>query len=455
MIAVHGARCLRLLVLWLLALLLLNLVPVHGLTPSAIAGIGLNLDKELHLLRDGGYVPIHISGARYRFSVFTFEDPDDTGLGNAFATIISHDLLANNKVSSVGVLRYMGKLGKASDEQQLRYFDKVEQLIESQGVQIAVWGMIQRTDKGIRVDSYVQLSPSIMQKAFNFSFQPSRGMRDALIHRIGPDRMLVQRKEFTYEEMESLVAVARGLGELRAAPYDNAPIAAVLPIDKVYYLIKKHDNWVKISIQDGKLDWLRNLILSVWDVNFWNRKSGWLRTDNFCPSTCASLLDVSQFASELMAYVEHKHRIPNHSSSLADDAKAFIDQLLAIDALDHASYERAMNILLPWCDPQSSVPSPGGAATCNLRALVQIVWVFRASVASDRYFFTGPWDTIRKVTEQLAKDSLSDPRHVPTLSNLAILFGWLSRYHDGLYTDNERAELASQLAESARASMNE
>jgi len=421
MIAAHGARCPRLLILWLLALLLLGSVPVHGLTPSILAGEKLDLEEELRLLRDGGSVPTRISGARYRFSVFTFEDPDGTGLGNAFATIISHDLLANGKVSSLGVLRYLGELGKANDERQLRYFDKVEPLIESQGVQVAVWGMIRRTDKGIRVDSYVQLSPSVMQKAFSFSFQPPRGMRSApLVHRVGPDRLLTQRREFTFEEAQGLAAVAQDLNRLRTAPNDNAPTAAVLPLGKVYSLIEQRNNWVKISIQNGK--------------------SGWLRTSGFCPGACAPLLDVSQFASELMAYVEHKRRIPNRSSSLADDAKAFIDQLLAIDALNHAPYKKAIHILEPWCDSQSAVPSPGGAATCNLRALVQIVGPIRSAAARGRYRPLKR-ERISKVTERLAKDSLSDPRHVPTLSNLAILFSWLG--------DRERAKLASQLAETA------
>ena len=135
-----GCRRFSLLAVWLFTLLFIGWSPFDGFVPSARAGMPLDMERELSLLRDG-QVKIHISGARYRYAVFTYEDPDQTGLGNALATIISHDLLVNGKVSSLGVLRYLGDLGKSSDEKQLRYFEKVEPLIESQGVQVAVWGV--------------------------------------------------------------------------------------------------------------------------------------------------------------------------------------------------------------------------------------------------------------------------------------------------------------------------
>ncbi|MDP1896697.1 MAG: hypothetical protein Q8K43_02300, partial [Sulfurimicrobium sp.] len=48
---------------------------------------------------------------------------------------------------------------------------------------------------------------------------------------------------------------------------------------------------------------------------------------------------------------------------------------------------------------------------------------------------------VRSVADELATVSMSDPRHVPTLKNLAILFGILG--------DAERAQLANRLAEEA------
>jgi len=421
-----GRRRFSLLVIWLFTLLFIGWSPVDGFVPSARAGMPLDLERELSLLRDG-QVKIHISGARYRYAVFTYEDPDQTGLGNALATIISHDLLVNGKVSSLGVLRYLGDLGKSSDERQLRYFEKVEPLIESQGVQVAVWGVIRRTEGGVRIDSYVQLSPSVMQKTFSFTFRPREMGGAPLVHRVGPDRLQIQRRSFTDSEVQRLLNVAANLDSLRSAPRDNAPISSPLPLGKVHYLVERRGDWVKVAIQGGK--------------------SGWLRTKGFCTDVCASLLDVSQFAADLMAYDEHEYRIPARRSSLADDARVFIDQLLAVDALNRASpidaEQVALAILKPWCDPQSGVPSPGGGATCNLRALIQIVGPGKkaAALGDSRALER---ERIGAIVSQLARDSLADPRHLPTLSNLSVLFGWLG--------DSERASLASQLAQSARQS---
>jgi len=419
-----GRRRFSLLAIWLFALLFIGWAPVDGFAPSAHAGMPLDLERELSLLRDG-QVKIHISGARYRYAVFTFEDPDQTGLGNALATILSHDLLVNGKVSSLGVLRYLGDLAKSSDEKLLRYFEKVEPLIESQGVQVAVWGVIRRTEGGVRIDSYVQLSPAVMQKTFSFTFRPREMGGAPLVHRVGPDRLLAQRRSFTDSEAQSLLRVAENLDRLRTAPRDNAPVASTLPLGTVHYLVQRQGDWVKVAIQGGK--------------------SGWLRTKGFCADVCAPLLDVSRFATELMAYDEYEYRIPARSPSLTDDAKVFIDQLIAMDALNRASpisaEQEALAILKPWYDPQSGVPSPGGGATCNLRALVQIVGPSKkaAALGDNRPLER---ERIGAIASQLARDSLADPRHLPTLSNLSVLFGWLG--------DSERASLASQLAQSAR-----
>ena len=173
MMATAGRRMVR---IWLVALLAAGVVPVNKLTRTASAGMMLDIDKELSLLRDGR-AQVHIGKARYRFAVFTFDDPDGTGLGNAVAGILSHDLLMKSKVSSIGVLRYVGGLGKASDEKQLRYFDKVEPLIESQGVQVAIWGTIRRSGEKAQIDSFTQLSPSVVRSAFSYSYRlpPSMG----------------------------------------------------------------------------------------------------------------------------------------------------------------------------------------------------------------------------------------------------------------------------------------
>jgi hypothetical protein len=338
----------------------------------------------------------------------------------------------NSKVSSVGVLRYVGDLSKASGDRQLRYFDKVEPLIESQGVQVAIWGTIRRSGDRVRIDSFMQLSPSVMGTAFSYSFQMPPAMGSGrLVHRIGPDRMLAQRLELSVEQAGNLASLAADLDRLRAAPKDSSPIAGQLPLGSVYYLKQRQGVWVQVGTQSGQ--------------------GGWLRSTGFCTGPCAPLLSVSRFATELMAY-DDRGDIPDYGARLAPDAKAFSDQLMAVAVLngapDQYAEQEALYRLDPWCPAQIEVtgdkhaPPPGGAAICNLRAIIRVVgfsrktaWQFQEGLPTE--------NVVSSVVAELALVSMSDPRHVPTLKNLATLFSYLG--------DTERAGLASRLAEDAGA----
>lgn len=412
------------LAVWLLALL----VMLGGISPGAFAGMPLDIEKELQLLRDG-QARLHLGGSRYRFAVFTFEDPDGTGLGNALATLLANDLLMNGKVDSRGILRYVGDLGSASGERQLRYFDKIEPLIESQGVQVAVWGVIRRTESGVMIDSYTQLSPAAMREAFSYTFRLPREMERApLVHRIGPSRLLTQRLTLAAAQAEALAGIAARLDELRAAPSDSAPVVARLPLGRVHYLLEKQGDWARVGIEGGG--------------------EGWQRASGTCVGACAPLLAVSRFASGLMSY-DDRGWLPERNSALADDAKAFIDQLQVVEILNRASPDRAeaeaLRILDPWCPAASAsdseaAPPPGGAALCNLRALARLVIPSREAAARHLPL---EQKQLRAVAQQLALASQSDPRHVPTLKNLATLFRLLS--------DTNRAKLAGRLADEAAA----
>ena len=404
------------------------------LSGTASAGMQLDIDKELGLLRDGR-PQVHIQNARYRFAVFTFDDPDGTGLGNAVARILSHDLLMNSKVSSIGVLRYVGNLSQPSGEKQLRYFDKVEPLIESQGVQVAIWGAIRRSGDGIRIDSFTQLSPSIMGSAFSFSFRMPREMGGGrLVHRIGPDRMLTQRLQLSAEQAKDLARVAGELDRLRTAPKDNAPFAGDLPLGSVYYLLQRQGEWVQVGMQSGR--------------------RGWLRSTGLCTGTCQPLLSVARFASELMAY-DDRSQMPTRGGALAPDTQAFLDQLWAIQILNgtpaHIGEQEALEVLRPWCPTKEearsdeAVSPPGGAATCNLRAITKLIGMGKR-LAKPKSEETLDLKQVRLAADDLAIASMSDPRHVATLENLATLYNLLG--------DTERSELARTLAKKAASDRN-
>ena len=428
MMATTRRRTVRIWLVALVALLAAGVVPVSKLTRTASAGMMLDIDKELSLLRDGR-AQVHIGKARYRFAVFTFDDPDGTGLGNAVAGILSHDLLMKSKVSSIGVLRYVGGLGKASDEKQLRYFDKVEPLIESQGVQVAIWGTIRRSGEKVQIDSFTQLSPSVVRSAFSYSYRlpPSMG-GGRLVHRIAPDRMLAQRLTLSSEQAHSLGSVAESLDRMRAGPKDSMRFVGQLPLGSVYYLEQRKGDWVKVGMQSGQ--------------------GGWLRASGLCTGPCAPLLAVSQFASGLMAY-DDRGDLPE-ANGLAPDALAFIDQLWAVEVLNrtpaNVAEGEAMYRLKRWCPAGGAAEgnedlSPGGAATCNLRALVRLVAPLRLAAKQSSSGAPLSMDLVRSVADELARASMSDPRYVPTLQNLATLFRVLG--------DGEREKLASTLANDA------
>ena len=400
------------------------------LSATASAGMQLDIDKELGLLRDGR-PQVHIKNARYRFAVFTFDDPDGTGLGNAVARILSHDLLMNSKVSSVGVLRYVGDLSQPSGEKQLRYFDKVEPLIESQGVQVAIWGAIRRSGDGIRIDSFTQLSPSVMGSALSFSFRIPREMGDGrLVHRIGPDRMLTQRLQLSAEQAQDLARVAGELDRLRTAPKASASFAGDLPLGSVYYLLQRQGEWVQVGMPSGR--------------------RGWLRSTGLCTGSCQPLLSVAGFASELMAY-DDRSQMPTRGAALAPDTQVFLDQLWAIQLLNgtpaHIGEQEVLDVLRPWCPAnegvrsEESVSPPGGAATCNLRAITKLISMGKRLAQHKSEEKLDPKKPIRSAADDLAIASMSDPRHVSTLENLATLFNLLG--------DTERSELARTLAKEA------
>jgi hypothetical protein len=76
----------------------------------------------------------------------------------------------------------------------------------------------------------------------------------------------------------------------------------------------------------------------------------------------------------------------------------------------------------------------------HLRAIARLVSLSRKAAKQLQYDLPAEI-VVRSVVDELATASMSDPRHVPTLKNLATLFNFLG--------DAERSKLASRLAEEA------
>lgn len=84
---------------------------------------------------------------------------------------------------------------------------------------------------------------------------------------------------------------------------------------------------------------------------------------------------------------------------------------------------------------------PGGAATCNLRAITKLIGMGKRLAERKSDETLDPKKQVRLAADDLAVVSMSDPRHVSTLENLATLFNVLG--------DTERSALASKLAKEA------
>jgi hypothetical protein len=406
------------------------LLVMATLAPSqALGGEQIRIDEELRLLKQGK-IRQRIPYARFRVAVFTFEDPDGTGLGDALARILSHDILVRSKVSSIGVLRYVGGLlAKAPDDPS--YYDKVEKLTEAQQVTIAVWGAVHRQGKRIVIDSYAQIPPTTLRKDFSWSIKLPQAMGGGtLAAQLNPDRIWVQRHELAASEIEVLLTSAARVNQLRNRPGDRERVIAELPMDSVYFLEARQGDWIKLNAGAGR--------------------TGWVRVAGHCAGACMPLLDSARFVSGLLAFVQ-SNSTPEVAETLGLDAHAVHDQLAVLSVMDwerpDISEREALSLVNRWLVRPAGdfvgVP-PGGAAFENLRALIKIVGALkREGMGRGRPFDQRqlPRGQVAEIANELARASLIDPRNAVVLRNLTVLFSYMQ--------DEGRAQLAGRLAENA------
>jgi hypothetical protein len=426
----------------MLAVLLLGLLP--GL---ASAGAIFNLPDELRVLERGESLPLHISGAKYRVAAFTYEDPDGTQLGDALAAIVGREVLVRANVSSIGVLTYEGGLAPTGDD-GLSYFDKVEKVADAQQVTLSMWGMVRRSGSTLRVDTYVQIPPRLIEKTFVWRVKLPRSMGGGeLIAHLRPERILAQSLELPAGAADGLIAAAQKQNELRAEPDDSSAVVATLPKGSVYWIEKAQGNWILMNAGA-------------------NRK-GWVRRIGICAGPCAPLLDAARFGAEMLQYAqkdelvseERRHmgasRLWKFSGKPSPDAQAIQDQLAAYDVIDGGRLSDLQAISQQIEErlrtaARSGVVPPGGAGLANALAvdrIVQLLW----QEASERARQAGKHDVmalyddvaperarVGDIAFDLADASLSDPDNADVLHNLSVLFQYVG--------DEKRANLARTLA---------
>lgn len=420
------------------AVVLLGLLSMVSAAQSAVA---IDAERELDRIRSGAFIQPRIPGASYRLAVCSYGDPDDMGLGDALAALVGHAVLTETRVSSLGILRYVGRLTPRADE-PLGYFERVEMLTRSQQPTASIWGHVRRERDGAIVDTYLQLPEQTVARGLVLRRRlPATMGGGELVARIGSDRLLVQRLSLGAADLVAVRAAAADVAQLRSRPEASAPVVGRLPLESVYTLIGEQGDWVRVS----------NPVAGT----------GWVRRRGHCNGGCAALLEAAAFAGSLLGYLEAERELAV-GASLTDEARVFADQARAVSALRHAPPREAAGIALRLIDrwqpqprnPQRSSP-PGGAGSANLRLMARVSGEIEQAVLremdrgrppSEAALRAAPApEAIREIAFEAAEATLVDPRDAELLHNLRLLFTYGG--------DPQRAALAGRLLdESATAS---
>lgn len=430
------------------------LVVVPGLSR---AGMKVDLDEELLRLLRGEQPNAHIAGARFRVAVFTYEDPDRTGLGNLLAGVVAHEVLLNSRLGSLGVLRYEGNLAPSPGVPGLSYFDKVDRVTEAQHVSLSVWGSIRRLSDRLLVETYLQLPPDSLRRFFTWRL-PVRAADSVpggvaggappvscgtLSAQLRPERVAVQVLEVPFAEQGHLSRFSFDL--LRKEPESRARPVGRLRKGDTYEVLKREGDWAQVYMH-GVL--------------------GWIPVRPACGPACDQLAKSGAFVRHLLEFM-HGRELPSlGSSTLHAEALAVAEQLTALEGLAGGSArleQTTLELAGRWDGParltgldaatgidRGSGPPPGGAAFANIRAMGRVALalevaaeeVGKASAGLDREarlaMAAVPRTELLTIAFDLADALQQDPRSADALRNLVILFRCAG--------DEQRARLAEQLA---------
>jgi hypothetical protein len=401
----------------------------------------IDVRQELELLKQGRLTR-HIPGASQRIAVFTFEDPDSTGLGDALAALIGRAILIESSFTSLGVLRYQGDLAPEAPGAP-SYFDKVDQIVEAQNVSLAVWGRVRRSKESVLIDAYVQLPSNVVETYFAWSLQlPQKMGGKDLAVRLRPSRIVVQRLELSEASIPALVQAAAGMDALRAQPALEAPVSGRLPQGRTYSLQERRGDWVLLRLDD--------------------RLQGWAQRPS-CPGECGAALSTGVFAGAMLRFIAHGVE-PQTPESLTVEARAALDQMRAFKAMSRPSeVERSLAISARWTsawrrgESQIAPARAGGATFANLHALGRLSQLLVGEYDSAMSRAAGArstrddtvWNSLAPdreavgaIADELTEAALLYPGDPDVLNNLAVLFDYAG--------DPGRAQKARTLVETLR-----
>jgi hypothetical protein len=355
---------------------------------------------------------------RNRLAAFTFDDPHATGLGDPISFLLSKKLLFSARVTSFAVVNY--RQGTDRDPStNVAYFDQVDALVRDQKFLLAIWGRISRTDRGIRIESFLQVPDDADKDKYVRNIRLPMAMGGSMLKaRLKPERILLQRLDFSAVETTMLRTAAEQVATLRVSPAPSAPVTGHLsdgtdPRGPVHRIVDSEGDWVQLELSDGT--------------------SGWTSVDEFCTGPCRVLLDVANFTTDMIALQSGLAAKPV-AKSLTFEAEGMSQQMTALLSLpDNPNI--AQRVAEGWVGRDSGF---GRTGFSNLFAVasIQMELKRRREVSFDQIQL--PRQTIEPIVQLLADASVEDPGDIDVVENLAALFAYLG--------DNRRRDLALEIA---------
>ncbi|WP_298240076.1 hypothetical protein [uncultured Bradyrhizobium sp.] len=357
--------------------------------------------------------------AANRTAVFTYEDPQATGLGDAVAYLISKKLLFTSPVQSFAVVNFRGEqletpVGPDRASRSPTYFDKVDLVTQNQNFGLAVWGRITRAGAGISIDSFLQVPASASREKLGADIRLPKAMGGATLSaHLKSDRVLVSTTDLEKSSAENLKRAARQVSSLRRQP--KASAAVVAKLEGLYRIVGRSGSWVELQLSDGR--------------------RGWTSVDEFCSDECAFLLKAADFTNDILAQTAGAgpRRLPE---GFTRDAEEMSKEFATLRLLQDQP-EKAADLAESWIK-NSKTRHPKFE---SLLALARLQIALKRETARGRSYEDIRLEpqVLQPIVDTLVEASIANPSDDELLRNLAKLFNVLG--------DSARADLASQLAD--------
>lgn len=359
--------------------------------------------------------------ATNRVAVFTFEDPDDTGLGDDVAFLSSSRILFDADVGSLAIVLYQE--GLEPGRRGLSYFEKVDELTSGKDYIAAVWGRIARDGADLLIDSFVQFYPDVAAARHNYTERTSRfryrfllpGLSGTLEVSVAPRRIWVQSARIPADSVNQIRMAAASVRQLRFSP-DRAAArvdGGFLGLGARYWITERSGDWRRVILESGR--------------------DGWTSVSAHCTVAlaCRTVISPVEYLISLLRYASRRTDVMDAGENATPVARAVSAQVRMLESLRRAetSEVRLADLVRDaegWIDRKAT---PGGATFGNIRAIARLQQL-EATGTLER-------DAVRDITDELARAVLDDPGNLDALHNLAVLFEYVD--------DQGRARLARRL----------